>query len=83
MCFRRFFFLSRFLILDFLYLLSVDESDSLDDGYDGDGYDSRSAGTCAFPFRFEYSVGCVVKYIFRVDDSVGCICGVSSGDLFR
>ena len=47
-------------------------SDFLNDESGNDGSDSRSAGTCAFPFRFEESVGCV-------DDSVSHFCGVRSG----
>ena len=61
-----------------MQLLSSDKLDSLYDESDGDGSDSRSAGTCAFPFRFEDSVG-------RVDDSIGCfgnsfgrVCGMGS-----
>ena len=82
MRFRNFFFLSRFLLLDYLYLLSSYESDSflllyllfflsseesyfLDDESDDDGSESRSSGTCYFPFHF--------------DDSVGCISGWGSG----
>ena len=64
-----FLFLSRPLILDFLYLLSLDESDFLDDESDNDGSDSGSSGMCAFPFRF--------------GDSVGCVSGVGSGVLFQ
>ena len=38
-----------------------------------------SAGTCAFLFRFEYSVGGVDNYVGRVNNSVGCVRGVCSG----
>ena len=44
----------------------------LDDESDADGSDSGSAGTCAFPFRFEESIGCVYN-------SIGRVCGVGSG----
>ena len=47
---------------DFMYLLSSDESNSLDEDYDKLGYDSRSYGThsfTAFYLRFDYSVGSV------------------------
>ena len=40
----------------------------LDDHSDDGGSDSRSSGTCAFPFCF--------------DDSVGCVSGVGSGMFF-
>ena len=55
-----------------MQLLSSDKLDSLYDESDGDGSDSRSAGTCAFPFRFEDSVGGVYDY-------VGLVPGVGSG----
>ena len=58
--FRRFFFLSRILILDYLYFLSSDEPDSLDGESDNDGYDSESSGTWYFPLRFDDFVGCVI-----------------------
>ena len=51
---------------------SSDESDSLDDEYDNDRSDSRSAGTCDFPFLFEDSFGSVDGYFGRV-------CCVDSG----
>ena len=58
-----------FLILDLIYLLSLDESDSLDDDSDNesndDGSDSGSASTFTFTFRFE--------------EFVGYVCGVGSG----
>ena len=37
--------------------MSSYESDFLDDESDGNGYDSRSSGMCAFPLHFEESVG--------------------------
>ena len=40
-----------------------------DDESDGDGSDSGSAGTCAFPFRFDNYVGPVLE-------SVGHVSGV-------
>ena len=36
------------MLLDFLYLLSSDESYLLDDESEYDGYDSRSSGTYSF-----------------------------------
>ena len=60
-------------------MLSVDESDSLDDESDDDGSESRSIGTCAFTFRFEYSIGRVDKSVGRVDNSNGRVRGVGSG----
>ena len=48
---------------------------SLDDESDNDGSESRSSGTCAFPFCFEESVD-------RVDNSVGHIRGVGFGVFF-
>ena len=56
------FFLLHPLLFDFLYLLSLDQSDLLDDESDNDGYDSGSSGTysfCAFSLRFDDSVGSV------------------------
>ena len=47
------------MILDFLYLLLSDESDSLDDESDNDGSDSGSSGTCSFPLHFDNSVSSV------------------------
>ena len=41
--------LLRFLILDLLYLLSSDESDSLDDESSDDESDSRYSSTYSFP----------------------------------
>ena len=57
-----FFLLSRCLIFDLLYLLSSDESYSLDDESDELGSDSGYSGTyyvCAFYLHFEKSVGIV------------------------
>ena len=54
-CFGHY-FLSRLLILDFLYLMSSDKSDSLDDESDNDGSDSGSSSRCYFPLNFENSV---------------------------
>ena len=47
-------------------MLSANESDLLNDQSTEDVYDSGSAGTCAFPFRFDDSVGHVEKSIGRV-----------------
>ena len=44
----------------------------INDESDNDGSDSGYAGTCAFPFHFEDSIG-------RVDDSVGHVRGMDSG----
>ena len=57
-----------FLLLDFLHFMSSEESDYLDDESDYGGSDSRSAGTCSFPFRF--------------DNSISHVCGVGSGIFF-
>ena len=43
------------LILDLLYLLSLDESDLLDDESDDDWSDYRSSFMCAFYSRFDES----------------------------
>ena len=40
-----FYFYRVSFFLNFLYLLSLDKSDSLDDESDNDGSDSRSSGT--------------------------------------
>ena len=63
-------------------MLSFDESDFLDDDSDNAGSESGSAGTCAFPFDFDESVGFVGDSVGHVDDSVGCVCGVGSGVFF-
>ena len=55
--FQCFFFLSRPLFLDFLYLMSLDGSDFLDDESDNDGSDSGSSGTFNFTLCFYDSVG--------------------------
>ena len=57
-------------------MLSSNEYDLFDDESDDDGSTSGSAGTRAFTFRFGDSV-------VRVDDSVGCVCGVGSGIFFQ
>ena len=51
----------------------------LDDESDDDGSDSRSAGTCAFPFRFEESVGHVDDSVGNVDGSFCRVCVVGFG----
>ena len=51
----------------------------LDDESDNDGSDSRSAGTCAFPFHFKESVRSVDNSIGCDDNSVGCVRSVGSG----
>ena len=58
-----------------LQFLSYDESDFLHYESDNDGSESRSNGTCAFLFCFDYSVG-------RVDYSVGSVRGVASSVFF-
>ena len=55
--FQRFLFLLLPLNLDFLYLLSSNESDLLDNEYDNDGYGSGSSGTCFFKLNFDNNVG--------------------------
>ena len=60
--FRCFLFLSRRLLFDFLYLLSSDESDLLDDESGELRSHSRSSDTyyfCIFSLRLENSVGSV------------------------
>ena len=65
-----------FLLLDFLYLLSSDESDSLDDESDNDASDFLYVGMCTFPFCFEDSVGpiCGVGYdvFFPIGNDSNC-----------
>ena len=56
------------LLLDFLYLLSSEESDYLNDESDDDGYDSGSSGTCDFTLSF--------------DESIGRVSGLGSGVFF-
>ena len=58
--------------------MSFDESDLLDDESDDDESDSRSAGMCTFPFRFDESVGCVGDSVGCVDYYVGIVHGVRS-----
>ena len=53
-------------------MLSSKKSDFFDNESDDDDSDSGSAGTCAFPFRFEESID-------RVDNYIGHVCGVGSG----
>ena len=49
------------LLLGLLHFLSLEESDLIDGESDNDGYDSRSAGTCNFPFCFDhYKVICMI-----------------------
>ena len=70
--FLRFFFLSRLLLLDFLYFLSSDESDSLYDESDDDGYYSGSSGTCSFP-----------AFSFCFDDFIGRVSGLGMAFLYQ
>ena len=60
-------------------MLSAGKSDSLDDEYENDGSESRPAGKCAFPFRFEESVVRVGDSVGRVEYSVGYVSGMGSG----
>ena len=53
-------------------LVSFEKLDSLYDESDKDGSGSGSPGTCAFPFRFDESVG-------SVGGSVSGVSGVGSG----
>ena len=64
-------------------MLSVDESDSINDDSENDGSDSRSDVTCNFNFRFDDSVGCIDVSVGRVDDFVGRVQGVGSRIFFR
>ena len=61
-------FLLRLLILDLLYLMSLHESDSLNDESYDDGYDSGSPITYSFPALF-----------LCFDDSVVHVSGLGSG----
>ena len=62
-----------------MQLVSFNKSDMFDDEYEGDGSDSRSAGTCDFPFCFDESVGRVGDSVGIVDGSVSCVSDVGSG----
>ena len=75
------------MIFDFLYLLSSDESDFLNDESDSDGYNSKSSGTyyfCAFSLRFEYSAGSVggLGYGVSVPIGVDSKCDIFAFDVF-
>ena len=59
-------------------MLSFYELYFLDDESDNDGSDSGSAGTCAFPFCFDGSVGRVGDSVGRVDESFGCVSNMGS-----
>ena len=56
------------MIFDFLYILSSDESYSLDDEYDKLGYDSGSSGTYSFH-----------AFSLRFDNYVVSVCVLGSG----
>ena len=60
-----------FLLLDFLYWLSSDESDLLDDESDNDGSDSGSSGAFSFPLRFDNSVGRVISLGYGIFVTIG------------
>ena len=62
-------------------MLSSEKLYSLDDESDDDGSDSGSAGTCAFPIRFEESIGHINDSVGHVDNSVCRVHGVGS-DIF-
>ena len=49
-------------------MVTFNELYLFDDESDNDGSVSGSSGMCAFPFRFEDSVGSVGKYVGRVSD---------------
>ena len=66
------FFLSRFLLLDLLELLSSDELYLLDAESDDDGSDYGSAGTRAFSFCFK-------EYVSSFGESVDRVSSVGSG----
>ena len=81
-CFQCFLFLSRHLLFDFLYLLSEDESDSLNDESDKIGYDSGSSGVysfCNFSLSFGDSIGSVSVLGSGVFEPTGV---ESKGDIF-
>ena len=62
------FLLIMSLAFSFMYFLSSDESDKLDDKSDNDGSDSRSSGT-----------HCFLYFSLRFENSVVCISGLWSG----
>ena len=68
-----------FLLLNFLNFLSSYKAYFLNDESENDGSESGSAGTCAFPFCFDESVGRVGDSVVRFDDSVGCVRGMKFG----
>ena len=74
LCFRCFFFLSRFFLIDLLECISFDKLFLFDDESGDGGSGSGSPGTCAFTFCSDKSVGCVYKYF-------GTVRGVGSGIL--
>ena len=85
--FRCFFFLSHCLPFDWMYLLSSDESDSLDDESEDDGYDSGSSCTYffyAFSLRFDDSVNSVsgLGYVVFVPKVVDSKCDIFVFDVF-
>ena len=72
------------MLLDLLYLLSSDGSDSLDDESENDGSDSGSSGKCSFPFCFGDSVGRVsgMGYGFSLSIGVESNCEVVTFVMF-
>ena len=70
--FRRFLFLLRLLLLDFLFVLSLGKSDLLDHDSDDDGSDSGSSGTYSF-----------TAFSVSFDDSTGRVSGLGSGIFVR
>ena len=64
-------------------MLSICESDLIDDESGNDGYDSGSSGTFTFTFRFETSVGRVDDSVGSSDNFVGHFRCVVSGVFFR
>ena len=69
-------------MFDLLELVSFDKLDFSGDESDNDGSDSGFDGTCAFPFRFDESVGRVGDSVGHVDKYVGYVSGVGSGGFF-
>ena len=68
LCFRQFFFLSPFFLIDVLELLSFNKLDFFDDESDDDGSVSGSPGAFSFPFCSGKSVGSVGKSVGGVSD---------------
>ena len=60
-------------------MLSVEKLYLFDAESDDDGSNYGSAGTCAFPFRFDDPVDRFENSVGSVENSVGRVCGVGYG----